>query len=725
MARKSAGEIYIDYRAGTAIFNKDMEGVLTKVAAIGATLGNVLGTGITAGARQLYEMTAHVVTLGHEMGLAAQKAGLSIEAFSGLRYAAKMADVNTESFTGAMGKLGKSMMAAASGGESGKNAFTRLGVSVKDSAGHLRAGDEVLADLAEKFAKMPDGAMKTALSLQVFGKAGANIVPMLNLGRDGMRAYREEAERLGLVMTEKTARQSEQFVDSLKRLQGALEGVGVAIAAGILPPLSTAAKQIGDMALGSGAAKTAGEGLGEMLRVVVVNATVAATALTEVFVRAKALSGYATGVRPTMREATMTAIVTGKPKPMPSGGLSGQWAEDSAVLQQMWQDTYRKLDDIFNNYAPHIQTSARKVGDSLSVVGKAAKQAIPPFTDLEKAFDELRKKLIAVSTAGSESDKFFAELPKVVAPERLREMTAEWAKINETVSKSAFWKSISADMKVSAEEMQKFAAEVTASLKTEGSQFYEYLSKIEAAMAGGKLNELTGKVAFATKVLGRGTGANALPLDRLLDDLGKENKAVSDAAREARREMVDLGRTIGSVFEDALLKMDNFGGMLKSIGEDVLRLIIRLQVTYPLTQALVGAAAFNPGATPGGLLGKIAGLFAGGAKAGGGLSFDQLLAQYGGMSWGLLPGFARGGDVSAGRPIIVGESGRELFVPKVDGRIFPREAAGATVINNVDARGADPAVEYRVLRAIKEAMRQSKIAGQAEIIDRARRMVCG
>lgn len=244
-------------------------------------------------------------------------------------------------------------------------------------------------------------------------------------------------------------------------------------------------------------------------------------------------------------------------------------------------------------------------------------------------------------------------------------------------------------------------------------------------MAGGKLNELTGKVAFATKVLGRGTGANALPLDRLLDDLGKENKAVSDAAREARREMVDLGRTIGSVFEDALLKMDNFGGMLKSIGEDVLRLIIRLQVTYPLTQALVGAAAFNPGATPGGLLGKIAGLFAGGAKAGGGLSFDQLLAQYGGMSWGLLPGFARGGDVSAGRPIIVGESGRELFVPKVDGRIFPREAAGATVINNVDARGADPAVEYRVLRAIKEAMRQSKIAGQAEIIDRARRMVCG
>lgn len=53
-------------------------------------------------------------------------------------------------------------------------------------------------------------------------------------------------------------------------------------------------------------------------------------------------------------------------------------------------------------------------------------------------------------------------------------------------------------------------------------------------------------------------------------------------------------------------------------------------------------------------------------------------------------GFALGGSVSFGRPYVVGEQGRELFVPETSGRIIPSNAmGGGTVIFNVQAQDAD------------------------------------
>lgn len=116
----------------------------------------------------------------------------------------------------------------------------------------------------------------------------------------------------------------------------------------------------------------------------------------------------------------------------------------------------------------------------------------------------------------------------------------------------------------------------------------------------------------------------------------------------------------------------------------------------------VGGVAGGLGGGLSGILGHIPGV---GSVMKGGVG-DFLM--------GLLPHFANGGDVAAGRPIMVGERGPEPFVPQVAGTIIPHGAimgggGGDTHYYSVDARGSsDPAaVHAAVARALPHAVAAS------------------
>lgn len=103
--------------------------------------------------------------------------------------------------------------------------FTKLGVTIRDANGTLRANDEILGDLADAFSRMPDGAEKSALAIQLFGRTGQRMIPFLNAGREGMQELLAEAQRLGLGFTQEQFRMSEAMNDSLNLLGRVIQGV--------------------------------------------------------------------------------------------------------------------------------------------------------------------------------------------------------------------------------------------------------------------------------------------------------------------------------------------------------------------------------------------------------------------------------------------------------------------------------------------------------------------
>src|SRR5690606_17446202 len=178
----------------------------------------------------------------------AQAIGLTTEAYTGLAFAASQSGLSNQEFANAMGRLSRSAADAASGMETYAEAYRDLGVQVTDANGALRGGDEILNDLADAFAGMPDGAAKTAAAMELLGRSGSKMIPLLNGGADGIKALTDQAQALGLVVSDETARQAELFNDSIAVMAALSKGLGNQISANLLPVMSDLASEMADVA---------------------------------------------------------------------------------------------------------------------------------------------------------------------------------------------------------------------------------------------------------------------------------------------------------------------------------------------------------------------------------------------------------------------------------------------------------------------------------------------
>jgi len=181
-----------------------------------------------------------------------QKIGVSVEDLSALKYAGDLADVSIEQLGIGLKQLNKNIMEAGTGSKEQTAAFHALGVSFRTADGQLRSANDVLLDVSDVFSKMPDGVEKTALSMKLFGKSGSDMIPLLNAGKDGIKGMREEAQRLGVIMSGDFAKSAEEFNDNLTRLKISATGLGYSIANGLLPYMNDLVESIVNMRKTSG-----------------------------------------------------------------------------------------------------------------------------------------------------------------------------------------------------------------------------------------------------------------------------------------------------------------------------------------------------------------------------------------------------------------------------------------------------------------------------------------
>lgn len=209
-----------------------------RLAGVGAAAGTSLArVGVLAGgaAAAITGLVLGTANQGDEMVKNAQRAGVGIEPFQRLAYAAAMSGAEATELVGALQKLSNTAAQAADGGREQAEAFGLLGVSIYDAAGAIRPTEAIFSDVAEALSRMPEGAEKTALAIAVFGRSGANLMPLLNSGRDGLAEMGTEAERLGLIMSETAAKQGEAFNDNLERLHRQVTAVGRSIGEQLVP----------------------------------------------------------------------------------------------------------------------------------------------------------------------------------------------------------------------------------------------------------------------------------------------------------------------------------------------------------------------------------------------------------------------------------------------------------------------------------------------------------
>jgi len=200
--------------------------------------GVAIGAALAAGATAAGVAIKSAIDRADELSKAAQKIGVSTEALSALEYAARLSDVSLQQLSTGVGKLSQNMVAAVSGNKQLADTFGTIGVSVAGADGSLRSADRVLSDLADVFQTLPDGTQKTALAMELFGKAGRDLIPLLNGGADGLAAMRGEAETLGLVLSGEAGKAAEEFNDKFTQLFAVADGLATRVAADLVPTLN-------------------------------------------------------------------------------------------------------------------------------------------------------------------------------------------------------------------------------------------------------------------------------------------------------------------------------------------------------------------------------------------------------------------------------------------------------------------------------------------------------
>ena len=208
----------------------------------------------------------------------AERIGLSAEQFAGLQYAAKFASIEGDALASTLAKFNQTAAKAAQGAKTQSAAFASIGVSVRDASGNVKSSDVLLKEVADRFAELPDGVQKSALAMELFGKSGAKLVPLLNRGGAGIQELVDQAKDLGLVLSDETYKAAGQFNDSLDVLGSVSEGTAQQVAANLLPALNDVTGLLVDLSTKSTASVDASDILGGALKALATVVVVLGTA---------------------------------------------------------------------------------------------------------------------------------------------------------------------------------------------------------------------------------------------------------------------------------------------------------------------------------------------------------------------------------------------------------------------------------------------------------------
>lgn len=243
------GSLVVSLEANTAKFTADMgkaayqsEQAMKQMKKDAEMVGIAIGAmGVTAGTA-LALMVKNAIDAADTLRDMAQKTGIAVEQLNGLGFAASQAGGSLDSMVSAAGKLNKSIAEAAGGNKESAEAFDVLGVKIMDAAGNLKKADVIMAEVADKFATYQDGPEKAAIALRLFGKAGADMIPLLNDGGNAMRDNIAYAEKYSGVTTELT-NAADNFNDTMGKIALQQKGFANQMTAALLPIMQAVADE--------------------------------------------------------------------------------------------------------------------------------------------------------------------------------------------------------------------------------------------------------------------------------------------------------------------------------------------------------------------------------------------------------------------------------------------------------------------------------------------------
>ena len=377
----TVGEVQIDVRAKIDALANDFKqaksvvdrGAREMQSAAKAIEGYFKAIGVGLSIAGIGAFIRSAIDAADEMSKLGQKTGIAVKDLAGLQLAFRQSGLEAGALQGNMSRLAQNMA-------KGSDAFAAMQLQTKNADGSLKSTRDMLGEVADKFASYKDGAEKTALAVQLFGKAGADMIPLLNGGAAGLAEFDAMAQQLGLTMDETTAKSAEKFNDTMDLVGQGVVGVGRQIAAQLLPTLTGLAGEfLTTMTSGDKLKSTA-----EFLATALKGLYVAGIAVVEAF---KTVGTTLGGV--------FAAI---------GAAISGDFAGAKKILGELKTDIGSSWIKTLEQAKAAWETTGNAAVEAMAATSAATKGAAPNVEDVAEQAKAAEK---ALAAAGKALDKYF------------------------------------------------------------------------------------------------------------------------------------------------------------------------------------------------------------------------------------------------------------------------------------------------------------------------------
>jgi hypothetical protein len=199
---------------GLASIGASVAGLVNPFTA-GAAAFAALGAGAVAAGRNLVQLEGEVERLGQ----LADRVGVSFSFIQVLEAAALQTGTSVEQLGGGFTRFLRAVNEARDGTKSAVEAFKNLRISTDA----VRDGnpETLFQQAAQALAQMPDPAQRTATAMALFGKSGAELLPVIKQ----LGTAASDLERLGGALTEQQRADIDSFGDAMDRVGVASQGL--------------------------------------------------------------------------------------------------------------------------------------------------------------------------------------------------------------------------------------------------------------------------------------------------------------------------------------------------------------------------------------------------------------------------------------------------------------------------------------------------------------------
>lgn len=210
--------------------NKFLSGIGTA-----AKWGMAIGAAAIAGATALTGMAMKSAETADRIDKLSARTGLSKQAFQEWDYVLGQNGINIEVMKNGVKTLTAQMDAATKGTGAAAENFSKLGIAVTDSNGVLRNQEDVMKETLVALADLPNGTEKAKMATELFGKAGLELMPMLNNGSASIEELTQRAHDLGLVMSDEAVDAGVKLGDTMDDVKQSFGMIATKIGVEVMP----------------------------------------------------------------------------------------------------------------------------------------------------------------------------------------------------------------------------------------------------------------------------------------------------------------------------------------------------------------------------------------------------------------------------------------------------------------------------------------------------------